>query len=249
MKRWLSNLPWEYMLVPAALLWVCVIGALCVLTGCNASTKIVGPKAEGAVTTTTTAPDGTITTKREEVRTEGPSGQSSGTTETLDVGGANPTAAVGPIAIGTAAVKADGSGKIAGGNAARWFAGIIGVLLMLAGGVGLYLRQPIKASVGTIVIGVALLCSAIWIGLAMYLLAGVAVYAAITLWLTGFDAAGFRESLRANREGIAKLKAANPEAHDLLTDPDPRRGLIASVAEGRDLKVSKAIDKKDDLPT
>lgn len=227
---------------------ICALLA-CAMFGCSASTRISGPKASGVVTREVKQPDGTITTTREEVHSEGPTGQSSGTNEQLAVGGASPTATTdsGHPTLGSAQVKADGAASFGGGSTGRWIAGIIGLLLMLAGGAGLYLKQPLKAAIGTIAIGAVLLCSAIWINLALYILAGGAVYAAASLWLTGFDAAKFREASRAMLEGIDKLRTAHPEAHDLLVDPDSRRGLIASAASGSDAATIKKLAVKDNI--
>lgn len=241
-------------LAAALALWAVIaaliMGLLSFVPGCGgATTRIHAPTAKATVTDSTTHKDGTTTTHTETVETAGPSGVSSGAQEQIRIEGTAPSVTTpGGISAAGGMTRSDGSAKIAQGAAGRWTAGIIGLLIVGFGGWGLYSLQPLKSSLGTIGIGAALIASALWISLALYILAGVAVYAAGSLWLTGLDAARFREALRALAAGVSDMASKHPAAHQDLTDRD---GLLAAHADSRDLKTIEKVATKDklDVPT
>lgn len=210
--------------------------------GCGAHTRLDPPKTDVSVTTTDYDTGGkprTVTT--EHVVTAGPGGQSDGDNAHVDAKGEAPTAQTKSIKTGGGKMDADGSASLAKSAAGRITAGIVALLLILGGMAGLYLKQPVKASAGTIAIGIALLCAAIWVSFAEYILAGAAVAGAIALWLTGFDAAKFREALRAARAGLADIAEDHPEAHKAA------EAATEDHAEGSDLNTIAKIDLKDKL--
>lgn len=226
-----------------------IMVAVAVMGGCSAHTKLDPPSTNVSVTTTDF--DGqtgkAVRTTVEKVESKGPGGQASGDKATVDAKGKAPSVKTRSIETGEGGIDASADASIEKSMTARVIVGVIGVLLILAGCTGLYLRQPIKAASGTAIIGLGLFVCACFPSIALYTLAGLALYAAVSLWLAGFDAAKFREALRADRAGIADLAATHPDAHEALVDPDPKHGLIATHAEGGDLKTIAKIDHKDGL--
>jgi hypothetical protein len=211
-------------------------------TGCGAFTRIDPPKAQATVTTTEYDQAGRpTTTTTERVDTQGPGGQSSGDAAAVKAEGEAPTAETPKIKTGGGKTKTSGSASIARSSAARWTVGIIGFLMLIGGAAGLYLRQPLKAAAGTAIIGIGLMAAAIWIDLAEYILAGLALYAAGSLWLTGWDAAKFREALRAVAAGVSDHVKDNPATGEALLER------IGSHAEERDKAVIREVRTKDRL--
>lgn len=223
----------------AKLLLLCALACAC--TGCTSSTKMHGPSTDATVTRTVEAPDGTKTTTTEHVKADGPSGESAGDKAALDLKGAPQNVKTKNISTDGGRLDGDGSASITHSSGARWTVGIVGFVLLCAGGAGLYFRQPLKASTGTAAIGIGLICCGIWIDLALYILLGLALYTAATLWLTGFDAARFREALRAVAEGVDTLAKTNPEAHKAVT------AAIAQPATDQDKATIRSIRSKDGL--
>lgn len=91
-----------------------------------------------------------------------------------------------------------------------WLIGIVGGLLIFAGCAALYLGQPLKASIGTIVGGSALVGCAIFPEFAQFIALGAIVYAVVSLWLTGFDAAKFRDAATSMTRAIDAHVRRNP---------------------------------------
>ncbi len=215
---------------------------LSLISGCGAITKIDGQKNHAALTKEVKQPDGTVTTTHEEVTTQGASGSSTGDQEQVRVEGTSPPITTpGGFVIGSSTMTARGSASIEKSMAARWIVGILGFLLLLAGAAALYLRQPLKASIGTCAIGAGLIACALFPALALYILAGVALYAAASLWLTGWDATRFREALRATVEGVSKYATEKPEHAPTL---------LAKIKESQDPGDKNTVDKiksKDNL--
>lgn len=172
---------------------------------------------------------------------QGASGQSTGdkATQTIDSGA--PTVALPGVAANGGATHATQTAEV---THALWFriiVGAIGLLIAAAGALGLYFGHALRAGAGTIAIGLGLAAAALWPDFALFVLLGVAIYGAVSLWTTGDLAAKFKEALRAVAAGVSDFSATNtPAASGLLT-------AIGNHADATDKTVIKAIRKADDL--
>ena len=172
---------------------------------------------------------------------QGASGTSTGDKATQTIDSTAPTVALPGVAASGGATHADQTAEVTHTLWFRILIGIIGLLIAAAGALGLYLGHALRAGAGTIAIGLGLAAAALWPDFALFVLLGVAVYGAISLWTTGDLATKVKEALRAVAAGVSDFSGTNtPAAEKLLED-------IAKHASATDKATIKAIRKADEL--
>lgn len=173
---------------------------------------------------------------------QGASGTSTGDKATQTIDSTAPTVALPGVAASGGATHADQTAEVIHTLWFRILIGVIGLLIAAAGALGLYLGHALRAGAGTIAIGLGLTAAALFPDFALFVLLGVAVYGAVSLWTTGDLASKFHEALRAVAAGVSDFADASgaPAASSLLN-------AISNHADSTDKTVIKAIRKADDL--